>query len=121
MALKKSSSEGVNSSSDLTPVHVGGSKFLSAKLGFVNSRPKLYCSCGKSRLALAYLDIGMICFLMVGVGKAYICCKTNSAFLGSVLVEIRMMDKSLLINVTSQIVFSASWKKWKRYQMCQTI
>lgn len=37
-------------------------------------------------------------------------CKEHS-FLGKVFTEISMMDKSLMINVTSQIVFSASWKK----------
>lgn len=84
---------------------------MPAKLGFVNSRPELWCSCGKSRLALACLDIDMMHFLVVGGGKAHICCETNTAFLGKVLAEIAMMDKSLLINVTSQIVFSASWKK----------
>lgn len=51
---------------------------------------------------------------MVGVGKACICCKINSSFLGGVLAEIWLMDKSLLINVTSQIVFSASWKKMEK-------
>lgn len=53
-------------------------------------------------------------FLVVGGGKAHICCETNTAFLGKVLTEIAMMDKSLLINVTSQIVFSASWKKMEK-------
>lgn len=53
-------------------------------------------------------------FLVVGGGKAHICCETNTAFLGKVLTEIAMMDKSFLISVTSQIVFSASWKKMEK-------
>lgn len=56
----------------------------------------------------------MMHFLVVGGGKACICCETNSAFLGKALTEIAMMDKSLLINVASQIVFSTSWKKLEK-------
>lgn len=56
----------------------------------------------------------MMHVLVVGGGKACICCETNTAFLGKVLTEIAMMDKSLLINVTSQIVFLASWKKMEK-------
>lgn len=50
-------------------------------------------------------------FLVVRGGKAHICCEMNPAFLGKVLTEIAMIDKSFLINVTSQIMFLASWKK----------
>jgi len=59
---------------------------------------------------LACLGIDAMRFLVVGGGKARICCETNTAFLGKVLTQIAMMDKSLLINVTSQIMVLASWK-----------
>lgn len=63
---------------------------------------------------MACLDIDLMHFLVVGGGKACICCEPNTTFLGKALTEIAVMDKSLLINVTSQIVFSASWKKLEK-------
>lgn len=57
-----------------------------------------------------------------GGGKAHICSETNIAFLGKVLTEIGMMDKSLLINVTSQTMFfRLVEKRWKRYLTCQML
>lgn len=57
-------------------------------------------------------------FLVVCGGKSHICCEMNPAFLGKVLTEIAMMDKSFLINVTSQIVFLASWNKMEKVSTC---
>lgn len=60
---------------------------------------------------MACLDIGMMHFLEGGGGRAHICCETNTSFLGKGLPKVAMMDEALVINVTSQIVVLASWKK----------
>ena len=64
-------------------------------------------------MALAYWDMNMMHFLVVGVGKACICCKTNKSFLGKVLTEILMMDTSLDKRDFTDRVFSLMEKNGK--------
>lgn len=56
-------------------------------MDFVNSRPELWCRSGKSRLALACLDISMMHFLVVGGGKAHVCCEKNTLSLEKYLLR----------------------------------